>query len=337
VWYLSLLILSLAPSLDSIQVTIDSSEAEAVLEILDTRFNDAVVTQEDWDRLFATDGYRRLKLREESMKRAFTDAEFMDFVLSADLLEQRDDLRETLAGWSAVDPRSSAERVLGYLPEGARIQATIFPMIKPLSNSFVFELKTDPAIFFFLDPKQPADEFENTLAHELHHVGFATACNGSAEPEASDQRVAAARRWIGAFGEGIAMLAAAGGHETHPHAASSSEDRERWDRDVDNFAEDLRRVEAFFRDILNERFQSPDEVLEVARSFYGIQGPWYTIGWKMAATIESRLGRGALVSVLCSPVGFLKTYNEAAPAGQARWSPSLLQQLGGGGVGMLAE
>ena len=52
-------------------------------------------------------------------------------------------------------------------------------------------------------------------------------------------------------GEGLAMLAAAGSPDTHPHRFSTAEDRRRWDRDVKNFNEDRKRVETFFRDVLN--------------------------------------------------------------------------------------
>ena len=50
---------------------------------------------------------------------------------------------------------------------------------------------------------------------------------------------------IGAFGEGFAMLAAAGGPDVHPHAVSSPEERARWDKDMLNFNDDLKKVECF--------------------------------------------------------------------------------------------
>jgi hypothetical protein len=51
---------------------------------------------------------------------------------------------------------------------------------------------------------------------------------------------------IGAFGEGFAVLAAAGGPDVHPHAVSSPDERARWDKDMLNFNEDLKKVETFF-------------------------------------------------------------------------------------------
>jgi hypothetical protein len=49
--------------------------------------------------------------------------------------------------------------------------------------------------------------------------------------------------WIGGFGEGFAMLAAAGGPDVHPHAVSASDERARWDKDVANFNDDLKNVQ----------------------------------------------------------------------------------------------
>lgn len=309
-------------------VTIDAEEAEAVLAILDARRAAAPITDELWRRLFETEGYRRLKIREASMGRAFEDQEFKEFVLSRELLERRLALRETLTGWSRIDTVAAVARASRYLPSASAIRATIYPVIKPKTNSFVFDLDSEPAIFFYLDPEMSAGVFESTLAHELHHVGYAKACSETGEPEGQDEKVAAVRRWIGAFGEGLAMLAAAGGPDVHPHAASPAEDRERWDRDVARFDRDLRRVERFFFDILDGELASDEEQLEIARSFYGIQGPWYTVGWQMAVTIEKVFGRARLISVLCDPVELLSTYNRAAADGpDARWSPAFLERF----------
>ncbi len=310
------------------QVTIDSGEAEAVLAILEARRASAPITDEHWRRLLESDGYRRLKQREASMNRAFEDDDFRAFVLSPELQERRKALAKTLAGWSKIDATAAVERASRYLPAGTVIEATIYPVIKPKTNSFVFDLASDPAIFFYLDPQQSAGVFENTLAHELHHVGYAKACGVTAAPQGVDAQAAAVRRWIGAFGEGLAMLAAAGSPDVHPHAASPAADRERWDRDVARFDRDLQRVERFFLDILDGKLASNEEQLEVARGFYGVQGPWYTVGWKMAVTIEQNFGRERLISILCDPVKLLASYNEAAGDGpQARWSSTLIDRL----------
>jgi len=66
--------------------------------------------------------------------------------------------------------------------------------------------------------------------------GFVSVCSAQTpSPSAVNVRVVtdqAEASWIGAFGEGFAMLAAAGGPAIHPHAVSSPEERARWDKDV---------------------------------------------------------------------------------------------------------
>src|SRR5262249_40294734 len=155
--------------------------------------------------------------------------------------------------------------------------------------SFVFDIPADPAIFIYLDPDQTRAQLENTLAHELHHIGYGTADPPKAVADEIAKRPKAdqdALNWVGAFGEGFAMLAAAGGPRVHPHAVSKPEDRARWDHDVANFDADLRTVEAFFRDVLAGRL-TDDQQGERAGAFFGIQGPWYTVGWRMCVTIET--------------------------------------------------
>lgn len=314
-----------------IELTFDASAAEAVLDGLEARrLGDSSRSDQAWARLLASEPYRRLHEREAAMGRAFTDESFRDFVLSAELEARAEALRRTLERWQAQDLEASARRVLGYLPPGATIRATVYPMIKPRPNSFVDALQSDPAIFLSIDPEQTAESFENTVAHELHHIGFA-----SLEPDPALERLPArtraAVRWMGAFGEGLAMLAAAGGVETHPHATSPAETRRRWDRDLAAVDRDLRILDGFFREIL-EGTLDDETILERARTFYGIQGPWYTVGYHMAVVIERAFGREALLDCMRDPRRLLRRYDDAVAAGGpggARWSPTLLEAIDG--------
>jgi hypothetical protein len=81
-----------------------------------------------------------------------------------------------------------------------------------IGNSFVFDTANDPAIFLYLDPEESAAKFENTVAHELHHIGYSS-INALAEDKQKNVAPNAkpAVEWMGAFSEGFAMLAAAGG------------------------------------------------------------------------------------------------------------------------------
>lgn len=334
-----LLLLLCAPACLA-QVTMVTDEAEAMLTILTKQQAAQPVTEADWQRLFASEGYVRLKQREEAMKRSFTDDEFRAFVLSEKLAGQRQALADTLAQWRRAEMGRATRLALAYLPRGTRIRAKIYPVIKPRDNSFVFDVKTDPAIFLYLDPTVSRANFENTLAHELHHIGYSSSCPTTAAAQA----IAAlppypqgVMKLIGAFGEGFAMLAAAGGPLVHPHAVSNAEERARWDRDVANFNADLKSVEQFFQDTLAQRL-TDNQIGETAASFYGVQGPWYTVGWQMAVVIERAYGRAKLIDCMCDQRQLLLTYNQAAVKLQrqfhpplATWSTSLLDGLKGGG------
>ncbi len=222
------------------------------------------------------------------------------------------------------------------MPKNARIKAKIYPVIKPKDNSFVFDVKTDAAIFLYLDPAVSREKFENTLAHELHHIGYGSGCPTRKTLNAIDKLPPNTRRvlgWIGVFGEGFAMLAAAGGPDVHPHAASPAEERARWDRDVANFNGDLKTVEKFFSDILENRL-TREEMQQTGFSFFGVQGAWYTVGWKMSVMIEKTYGRAKLIECICDQRKLLSTYNKAAAKYNRRaretlalWSESLIKSI----------
>ena len=318
-----------------VQLALDASAAEAVLAILDLRAQGKAPSEADWQRLFTCEPYQRLKQREAQMNRDFTDQEFRDFVLSPGLAERAAALRTTLEQWKSAPIHAAAERVLAYLPEEARIRAKVYPMIKPRTNSFVFEPRTDPAIFLYLDLAVPAAKFENTVAHELHHIGFASI---SERIEAGRTQypptVRAALEWMGAFGEGFAMLAAAGSPDADPHAVSSAEERARWERDLAMFNRDLKELESFFLHVIQGRFGSKDDERKKAFSFFGdAQGPWYTVGWRMAQMVEKRYGRAILLECMAQPEELLRAYNQVAAERNrrgedwARWSDELLHLI----------
>jgi hypothetical protein len=318
-------------AVDRVQLTVDSSEADQVLVILALRSQGKPIPDSEWVKLFVTAPYQRLKQREKAIgesfhdpTRAFTDDDFKRFVLSADLLPRVAALSSTLERWKQADLREDASRVLAYLPADATIRAKVYPVIKPGINSFVWDLSTDPTIFLYLDPEVNREKFENTVTHELHHIGL-----GSVGP-IYDGKIAAlpepthtAANWMGAFGEGFAMLAAAGGPDVDPHAASSLKDHTRWEHDMGEFNNNLHVVNQFFLDILNAKFTNTDAIGEKAGSFYGIQGPWYTVGYKMSVMVEKRFGRPALIGTMLDPRCLLVLYNRAATEQNAADKPPL--------------
>ncbi len=314
-----------------VQLRLDTAEAVAVLELLrDPASADA------WTRLFASEGYRRLVAREAAMRRAFTDSAFVDFVRSDTLRARAGALRATLSAWERADLLAAAARAMAYLPAQARIVATVYPVIKPRTNTFVWETRgPNPAIFLYLDPAVTPEEFVNTVAHELHHIGYASV-RGPADSLAAllPDRVRPVATWIGALGEGFAMLAAAGGPDVHPHAASPVDVRARWDADVARFNGDLRILDRFLGDILAGRYPTADSIQAVAAGFFGEQGPWYTVGWRVAVAIERAFGRDELIRCMTDPHRLLSTYNRAAAQSSpgradrlAQWSAEVVEAL----------
>jgi hypothetical protein len=280
----------------------------------------------NWVGLLTSEGYVRLKQREASLQRAFEDTTFRNFVLSDDLLARAPALRATLDKWLTVDATKAGARALSYLPSSATIRARIYPAIKPRSNSFVFEAATNPAIFLYLDPKISDAEFDNTLAHELHHIGYANVCRGERK---------GALAYIGTFAEGRAVLAAAGSPDTHPHASSPDSVRAIWERDYAKAAADMKRLEAFFVALADNQL-SEQKATEQWMQFVSTdgvpQGAFYTVGYLMSRTIEQQLGRDRLIASLCDPLMFLTDYNQAAAqagSGLPRWSDALLKNLRG--------
>jgi Putative zinc dependent peptidase (DUF5700) len=319
-----------------IQLKLNTDEAEALLAILDKRAAGEGVVDADWQRLFATEPYTRLKKREAAMHRDFTDDDFKKFVLSPELAAHASLLRHTLEAWKQADLTASARRVLAYLPEQAHITAKVFPVIKPKTNSFVFETTSDPAIFLYLDPEESAAKFENTVAHELHHIGYSS-IESAAEARQKDVPADAkpAVEWMGAFGEGFAVLAAAGEPDVDPHAASTPKEHARWDHDLANFNQDLVSLQQFFLDIIDRRLVGTDKIGEKASAFFGdAQGAWYTVGYKMAVIVEKRFGRKTLIDCMLDPRELLARYNQAAKEMNNRggeklplWSPELMQKI----------
>ena len=298
----------------AVNVRLVTDEAEAVLAILAKRKASQPVNDADWQRVFQSEGYVRLKQRETSMKRSFEDPDFKTFVMSEQLLQRAAALDETLARWKQADTSRAANLALAYLPKDANIRAKIYPVIKPRENSFVFDVDKDPAIFLYLDPAVSRPKFENTLAHELHHIGYGSTCPRKEVASAIEklpQNQRTLLNWVSGFGEGFAMLAAAGGPNVHPHAVSSAEDRARWDKDVANFNDDLKKVESFFIDILAGKL-TEEQTREKGFSFFGVQGPWYTVGWRMAVVIEKTYRRAKLIECMCDQRLLLPTYNRAA-------------------------
>ena len=322
-----------SPPGSQVDVRFEPDEAEAALAILNQRLQGQSPTIADWRRLFDSHGYQHLREREASMGRAFTDSSFTVFLMSDTLLRRAPLLGRTLRLLERLDVSAAAHRSLKYLPAGTRLRARLYLEIKPRTNSFVFTGRdSTPSIFLYVNPRETPAQVDNTIAHELHHIGLNSACP---EPPLLNATPAQQTllRFLSAFGEGQAMLAAAGSPSIHPHTADDDTVRARWDRDVARSSANVDELSRFFNSVLDGRITSADSVRAEAFTYFGVQGPWYTVGWLMASTIERELGRDALVGSLCEPTRFIALYNDAAQPANARgaglpiWNPALVARL----------
>jgi hypothetical protein len=314
---------------DRVQLTLDTSEADQALAILTIHSQGQPVPDAEWRKLFATAPYQRLKQRETAIgkklrdRAAFTDDAFKLFLLSDALAPHTALLSTTIARWKRADLRKAAERVLAYLPADATIHAKVYPVLKPGVDGFVWDLSSDPAIFLYLQPNIRVVKFENNVAHELYHIGLASVGPVYSRTIATLPAPArATAEWMSALGEGTAVLAAAGGPTADPHAASSAQERARWERGMGWFNDDLPVVDRFFQDVLNGALAG-NAVQDKGRSFYGLQGPWFTLGYKMSSMVEERFGRQALIDAALDPRCLLVLYNRTAAEQNSAGKPTL--------------
>ncbi len=335
--WLVVLIASVCWGQDRVQLQINASEAELALAIVEKHAKGMAISDAEWQKLLESEPYVRLKKRETAMRRPFTDDEFKAFLLSADVAAKAPSLRKTLDAWEKADLDRTGERILPYLPATAKVRAKVYPMIKPKHNSFVFETETDPAIFLYIDPKVSQAQFENTVAHECHHIGFSDA--GKQYDKAIEALPANARKaaeWMGGFGEGLAVLAAAGSSDVPPMRDFPEEDRVRWDLAMKMVDGDLEDVNQFFEDVIHGGYAKPEVADHVGFLFMGYRGPWYTVGYDMGRRIEKRYGRQVLIECMADPRKLLATYNKLAKEENATgkgeklplWSEAVLKAVG---------
>jgi len=307
----------------SVDVRIVLDEAETALRLLRPARDSG---DQDWSQLWETEGFLRFEARQLAFGGTETRVRLREYLESEEARAKVELLEAALDQWRSIDLGAAAARARAYLPPGTPLQATIFPLVKRATNSFVHDLDVDPAIFIYINPERSRGELENTLAHELHHVGSVLGCAEPRGSEALKVGAAAALSWMSGFGEGIATLAAAGGPGVHPHASGTTRAWAIWERDAARFADDVGRLGSFFAALSEERLES-DAATAVGMEFINTddvpQGAFYTVGWRMAALVERTYGRARVIEGVCDPRALLSSYNEAVVAnglgGDARW------------------
>jgi hypothetical protein len=309
-----------------VDVTLVTDEVDAALSIIRSVASGETPTARQLSALFESQGYDHLKEREAAMGRAFTDSSFAQFLTADSVAARLPAIARVIPELEHVDVTAAARMALAYLPARTPIRARLYLEVKPHTNSFVFTGRDSvPSIFIYVKTDETAAQLNNTLAHELHHIGTNAACRNA--PSVDSTHTTPAERmlleYLTAFGEGRAMLAAAGGPDVHPHATDADSIRARWDRDVAKAPADIADLSGFITDVISGRIATADSVQRRGNSYFGVQGAWYTVGWLMAATVEREAGRDALIGTLCDPVGFLSQYNHAARRSNTRKGTSL--------------
>lgn len=318
------------------EVTAELDQIEAAVAILEIQAEGGEPDEGMWQALWNSHGYERLIERETAMGREDGfDIKLKEWMTSSETVARARGFRQALTRWREFDPSAAAARARAYLPAGTPLRATLYPVVKHTSNSFVFDLSGDAAIFMSVDPQTSSEMIQAVMTHELHHVGLAR-CPDTADMERLSETQQQVVSWLGILGEGVAVLATAGGPMRHPHYYSPATEYLVWERDVADFARDLERMETFFMALLDGEIEEKDQrsrLFEFVSTDDVPQGPGYTVGWKMAAMVERGLGRDALLATMCDPRALLESYNRVVERTQTEtarlpmWSAAFLKRL----------
>src|SRR5262249_54962337 len=119
----------------------------------------------------------------------------------------------------------------------------------------------------------------------------------------------------------------------HPRAAAKPDLRAHWDRTVVLFDDQLHEVESFLRDVLAGKL-TEDAARDRAMEFFGLQGPWYTVGWVMSVAVERCDGRATLIDAMRRQRPIRAAYTAARERcpnlplpGSARGDPGVIAAL----------
>jgi hypothetical protein len=235
---------------------------------------------------------------------------------SAALLRLQE-LEERLAqieqpGWQE---RASA-RALRWLPEDASLAAEVYFLLDGASGGYVLDTRIGMDL---LQPNGRIDQLEGVIAHELHHVGFASLApapgeTGSASPEAG---------LAGLFlGEGSATALVYGQPRPGDEGYGEWEEHER--QMPGYFAmtrQYLKRVAG--GEVAAEQFEQDVPAMYLR----GRWGVGYAIGAVMVRTVLSALGKDALLACMRRPETFIETYRRAVSSLRAAGAKEQLHDL----------
>ena len=293
----------------SIDLVLD--QIKTTINILNKNDKDENITNDDWNSLFTTKGYQMLKQRGKDMDNNFADSGFKEFLLDEETSSYLENYKNSLNRFLDIDLDYLILKTKKYLPQSAEINTAIIPVIKPDPNSFVHSINNRLLLFIYLEPNISKDKLENKLIHEFHHIGLDDIYNKSDYSHLIDSAQKMIE-WTNAFGEGFAMLAAAGGIDKHPNNFSE-ESKKLWDKNMKNFNTDFKKIENFRLNILYDNFHNDKEIYNKGFEIMvnnGGQGSWYTVGYKVAKVIEKTANRKVLIDCMDDLTKLYTVYNE---------------------------
>ncbi len=299
-------------------------QLEAVLQILEKQNNNISITNTDWEDLFTSKGYKWLVKRENDMGNKFSKNDFKSFLHNKNQVNSYENFKKSRKLLKDLELNKLLSITKKYLPKGAKFDTTIIPVIKPQDNSFVHEINDELVLFIYLEPGISRAKLENKLIHELHHVGF----DDIYSPEKYNYLLQQAQQvieWTNAFGEGFAMLAAAGGPNNHPNYFDE-ELEQKWDSNIERFNEDFDLIEEFFVKILKKEFFNEKELYKRGYELMmnnGGQGSWYTVGWKIAVVVEKINGKEVLLDCMLDLTKLYPIYNKAVKKYNKKFNENL--------------
>ncbi|MFO7814519.1 MAG: DUF5700 domain-containing putative Zn-dependent protease [Halanaerobiales bacterium] len=299
-------------------------QVENALYILAKQNKNKTINKSVWDNLFSSEGYQLLVKREKDMGNELSKKDFKSFLLDERQLSNYENYMNTLKLLKDLELEQLLSKTKKYLPKKAKINTTIIPVIKPQNNSFVHEINDKLVLFIYLEPGMSRAKLENKLIHELHHIGFDDIYSPEKYKYLS-QQTQKMIEWTNAFGEGFAMLAAAGGANIHPNKFDEGL-KEKWDSNIKKFNKDFELIENFFVKILKDKFSNEKELYNRGYELMvnnGGQGSWYTVGWKIAVVIEKIKGKEVLFGCMSDLTYLYPRYNEAVKDYNKKYNENL--------------
>jgi hypothetical protein len=229
-------------------------------------------------------------------------------------LDRTDVLRQRVEHLDRLDFYEQAVgKAMSFLPEHEAISPRVFAVIggraggAELSEERIY---IDVLVFSFRDRREqgyPTDtELINTIAHEMHHVGYGRFLSRVAQNASLDDQ----GRLILRFVSELLME----GSATYLISEDRNIDRMRAKRSYSDILEDesglLAATEDIISSILNGELDSPEEYEDVTAE---LLGNWFhSTGSYMLSVIDEAVGLEMIRQVLAEPTRLLFEYNQAA-------------------------